>query len=315
MKLKISELTVAVIIPMYNASSTIVRALTSLENQTVTPNNVLIVDDGSKDDSVDRVKSYIPTSSLNINILVQGNAGPSSARNKGISYSTEELICFLDADDEWHTNKLEEQLNLYIEKSKKHTVGLVETFTTDSCGEIQIKRDTPLLSGNHFKDFLHSNVIKGTASVMIPRSIINEFGGFDESLRYAEDRLLWSQIASKYDIFTVPEYLVTRHFGTDGNITSNPDKYYRYKKEFSSVFLDKFASLLTKKEVKTFKLLNIYEFLTVFYTKKDYLNTIVCFNDMRNISKSSIYILKFYPFLKYLSSFIHIKFNDVRGKS
>lgn len=308
MNVKENSSTVAVVIPMYNSKDTIVRALLSLESQTVKPDRVIIIDDGSIDESVKTVNEYVTSSSLNIHLVSQKNAGPSAARNKGISLVSEELVCFLDADDEWHKDKLQEQLSLYANKSETHDVGLVETFTTDSCGDIKIKRDTPILAGNHFKDFLQANVIKGTASVMIPLKILKEFGGFDESLHYAEDRLLWSQIAEKYDVFTVPKYLVTRHFGTVGNITSNPDKYYKYKKEFINVFLRKYSYLLSENEIKEFKLLNIYEFLAVFYKKGDYVNTINCFYDMKDISKSSLYMLNFYPFLKYISSIYHLKF-------
>ncbi|WP_338366978.1 glycosyltransferase family 2 protein [uncultured Pseudoalteromonas sp.] len=308
MKNKENKLTVAVVIPMYNSANTILRALTSLENQTVKPSRVLVIDDGSVDESVNIVENYIDSSSLKINLVSQENSGPSAARNKGISLVHEELVCFLDADDEWLQDKLKEQLDLYSKKCSSHNIGLIETFTTDTCGNTKIKRDIPILEGHHFKDFLNGNAIKATASVMVPLSVLNEFGGFDESLHYAEDRLLWSQIAEKYDVFTIQKYLVTRHFGTEGNITSNPDKYYKYKKEFINVFLSKYSHKLSKEEIKRFKLLNIYEFLTVFYTKRDYKNTIKCFKEMKRISKTSIYMLNFYPFLKYISSIYHLKF-------
>lgn len=302
MKVNESELTVAVVIPMYNAKKTIIRALSSLEKQTVKPSKVIIIDDGSKDKSIEIVKDYATISSLNIHLVTQKNAGPSAARNKGISLSSEELVCFLDADDEWKINKLEEQLATYVEKSKSHNVGLVETFTIDSCEDFEIKRDTPLLKGKHFKDFLKANVVKGTASVMIPLKILKEFRGFDESLHYAEDRLLWSRIAEKYDIFTVPEYLVIRHFGTEGNITSSPEKYYVYKKEFISKFVMLYSDKLSKNEKINFSLSNIYEFLTAFYTNRSYKWVFVCYRDMLSVSLKAIYYNKGYASLKALTS-------------
>lgn len=298
MKNNESKLTVAVVIPMYNSMNTILRALLSLEKQTVRPTKVIIVDDGSIDESVKTVNEYITSSSLSIQLISQKNAGPSAARNKGISSASEKLVCFLDADDEWNENKLEEQLATYVEKSKSHNVGLVETFTIDSCADKKIKRDTPLLAGKHFKDFLYANVIKGTASVMIPLEILNEFDGFDESLHYAEDRLLWSQIAKKYDVFTVQKYLVTRHFGTEGNITSSPEKYYVYKKEFITKFIKLYSDTLTEQEKINFSLSNIYEFLTAFYTNKSYKWVVLCYRDMLSVSLTAMYYKRGYASLK-----------------
>ena len=304
MKNNENKLTVAVVIPMYNSNNTIQRALLSLEKQTVKPTKVIIVDDGSIDESVKTVNVYITSSCLNIHLVSQKNAGPSAARNKGISLSSEKLVCFLDADDEWNENKLEEQLATYVEKSKSHDVGLVETFTIDSCEDKKIKRDTPLLAGKHFKDFLYANVIKGTASVMIPLEILNEFGGFDESLHYAEDRLLWSQIAKKYDVFTVQKYLVTRHFGTEGNITSSPEKYYVYKKEFITKFININSDILTEQEKISFSLSNIYEFLTAFYTNKSYKWVVLCYRDMLRVSSTAVYYNRGYASLKALISLV-----------
>ena len=302
-----SDFTVAVIIPMYNSESTIVRSLLSIEKQSTLPEQVIIIDDGSVDSSKQVVTEYIKKSLLNIELLSQENAGPSSARNKGINAASEHLIAFLDADDEWHASKLEKQLALYADKSPNSKVGIVECYMMDICNELRISRNSPTLSGNHFKDFINSNVIKGTPCVMAPRHVLQSCGGFDESLRFAEDRLLWSKIAVDYEIHTVPEVLVTRHFGSADNITSNPEKNYKFKKEFVAKFLKLFSFKLTSGEIREFKLSNIYDFMTVFYSKKDYGNTVLCFNDMVAVSFSSLYYKACYPLVKYLVALLKIK--------
>ncbi|WP_341853337.1 glycosyltransferase family 2 protein [Shewanella frigidimarina] len=290
--------------PMYNSQHTIVRALESIEVQSVLPEVVIIIDDGSKDQSISVVQAYKRDSSLNIKILTQNNSGPSSARNKGINAASEFLISFLDADDEWHPLKIEKQLEFFLKKSQTSQVGLVECYMTDVCGDIEIKRNTPTLSGHHFPDFISSNVIKGTPCVMVPKHILESYGGFDESLRFSEDRMLWSLIAADYEIFTVPEFLVIRHFGYEGNITNNPAKNYKYKKEFIKKFISQFSNSLSKKDIIEFKLSNMYDFMTVFYKKKDYHNCVECYTDMISTSYSTLYYKRFYPLIKFLVSYV-----------
>lgn len=297
---------------MFNSATTINRALSSIANQTQLPDRVIVVDDGSSDNSFEVVKTISAEFPILLELITQSNAGPSAARNTGIYNSTEDLICFLDADDEWLPTKIKKQVYLYCSLlEQKKDVGIIECFMKDISEKKIIIQDNPVLNGHHFKDFLIRNVIKGTPCVMVPRKVLNEIGSFDEKLKFAEDRMLWSSIAEKYEIHTVEEVLVNRYFGTDGNITSNLSDNYQQKKEFSMLFTKKFKDKLSNKEIVRFQLLNLNEFLTTFYTAKNYEKVIMCYQDMLELSVSAIWVARFYPTLKLIMSVIHIRIKGI----
>ena len=101
---------VSVIIPAYNSASTIIRALQSVTAQTLTPLEVIVVDDASTDTTRDLVASFASSSSIPVRVLSQTtNSGPSAARNAGWDAAVGDYIAFLDADDQWHPRKIELQ--------------------------------------------------------------------------------------------------------------------------------------------------------------------------------------------------------------
>lgn len=98
----------SVIIPAYNAAQTIGDTLDSIAAQTVPPRTVIVVDDGSTDDTGDRARHF--GGSLNIAVIVQANAGCGAATNTGLAVVATPFVGFLDADDVWHPDKAERQL-------------------------------------------------------------------------------------------------------------------------------------------------------------------------------------------------------------
>jgi len=105
---------VSVIIPTYRDGDALRRALISVENQTLQPSQIIVVDDGSLDDNAERVCRASSPKHVQLIILKQ-NVGPGEARNAGIAASCEPFIAFLDADDEWHPEKLERQMSVMLE--------------------------------------------------------------------------------------------------------------------------------------------------------------------------------------------------------
>ena len=98
---------ISVIIPTYNRQNLVQRAIKSALSQTLKPHEIIVIDDGSTDDTINILKSYP------IKVLTQKNQGVSSARNLGIKNSSGDVIAFLDSDDEWFVTKLEEQVKLH----------------------------------------------------------------------------------------------------------------------------------------------------------------------------------------------------------
>jgi len=175
---------ISVIIPCYNASKTIERAIDSVVTQTYKDFEIIIVDDGSSDNSkgvIDKLKKAYRD--VSIYYYYQSNFGPATARNYGVSVSKGSLIAFLDADDTWHPEKLFVQVRT-IQQYNIRFVGA--SFTYDDFEEVGYCdfREVQLIRLLFYNCF-------PTPGVMMERSLFDELGGFDENLRYAEDYDLW----------------------------------------------------------------------------------------------------------------------------
>ena len=185
-----NSLKFSVVIPCYNASKWIDKALTSLESQNYKPLDVIVVDDGSTDDSVEVVNNYKQRSSLDILVLSQKNAGPAAARNLGVSQSKGDYIAFLDADDHWDTDKIATDASYLAKSNYKILVSNVNLV--DNAGVV--------IRSNH-NDYSNDStevcekLFLGKLSMMTPtlvieRELFNNLGGFSKKLRYKEDHLL-----------------------------------------------------------------------------------------------------------------------------
>lgn len=292
-----NDRTVCVIIPLYNAASTISQALDSLAAQTHRPTRVIVVDDGSSDNGPEQVERYPAPFSLTL--LRQPNQGPAAARNRGINASSEDLLAFLDADDYWLPSKLEKQLDLYnrLSASGRH-IGLVDCFGMSLFAD---GRQVPFAwckAGWHFRDFQSRNVINGTSSVLMPRDLALRFGGFDERIRFAEDRWLWTQVAERAEIHTVQEVLYHRLVGPE-NITAHPERHYPHKLRFVELYLEHYGRQMSPRERTDFILANQTEFLEAFFRKGQQQRVIQIFEHMLRISWRAWLIARGKPALRY----------------
>jgi len=189
----IGNATVSVVIPCFNSATTIERALRSVEHQTTKPQEVLVVDDASNDNTVSIIEHYALTSSLNIRVIKQSvNGGPSVARNAAWNGAAGEFIAFLDADDQWHPEKLEMQLNAmlasptYVMSFHDHLFGSSEQFETLPF--------TPVTSQATLRNYLLRNR-SATPTVMLRTALAERFSS---TKRYAEDYLLWMTIIASH---------------------------------------------------------------------------------------------------------------------
>jgi glycosyltransferase involved in cell wall biosynthesis len=176
--------TVSVVIPTFNHSRYVTEAVESALNQTLRPLEVIVVDDGSTDDTRDRLAPYLGR----IQYVHQENAGPSAARNNGIRHARGTWIAVLDADDLWHPRKLEVQLGAAeIDES----IGLVGSplFATMPT-ELPDHPPTRLLD---VRDFLFDAPLT-SSSTLVRRAAFDVAGGFEETLSLAEDRDMWLRL-------------------------------------------------------------------------------------------------------------------------
>ena len=180
--------TVSVVIPCFNSAATIERALRSVEHQTTKPNEVLVVDDASCDNTVSTIEQYARTSSLNIRVIKQAvNGGPSVARNAAWNVATGEFIAFLDADDQWHPQKLEIQIATFelIPDASMCTNGYV--FNSQPSRWDHIENSDVTHQRNSFWKYAIANR-SATPTVMFRNTVTLRF---PTDQRYAEDYYLW----------------------------------------------------------------------------------------------------------------------------
>lgn len=185
------------IIPAYNASSSIIACLESVLMQTYPVKEIIIVDDGSGDDTFCKLEEYKQYHHLtNLFIVRQSNSGPSVARNKGISLAKGEWIAFLDADDRWMPDKLELQVRC---------LGHNPQLTVIGCrpGGDGKKGDCILLS---FNCMLLKNYFV-TSSVLLKKAILPDVP-FDVNRRYSEDYKLWLELAFHHSCAVLTQTVV-----------------------------------------------------------------------------------------------------------
>lgn len=181
-------MTFTVVIPNFNSKNTIEVCLHSVANQTYLPMEVIIVDDGSTDDSVSIIEQWIKNTnpSFEIHLLQQQNSGPSVARNYGINNAKGDWIAFLDADDCWINTHLQITKKTIEEQENLIMVGFNPTAST---GRLPLNK---LLFKNYFQT--SSTVVR----TFVMKSIL-----FNEAQKYSEDYRSWLLIASQYPVYIV----------------------------------------------------------------------------------------------------------------
>lgn len=197
---------VTVVVPTYNRSELVCRALTSVFSQTHPAEEVLVIDDGSTDETAERVASQFPRAILR----QQENRGVSAARNHGIRAARSPWIALLDSDDEWHPRKLERQFAAL--RSRPHCVC--------HCDEIWIRggqRVNPGLrhakrGGRIYRESLPLCAISPSA-VLLERRVFSAVGLFDESLPVCEDYDMWLRVTARFAVLLVDEPLVVKYGG------------------------------------------------------------------------------------------------------
>lgn len=291
---------VCVVIPMYNGADSIEQTLTSLVGQTRLPDHVIVVDDGSSDDGPQRVKDF--AAPFRLTLLHQANEGQASARNHGMRHSEETFVAFLDADDQFRPQKLELQVALYDELSRQgRPVGLIDCYTQVNYSDGRRQMDNLRKNGRHFYDFIHANVLNGVSTALVKRDVIMQYGGFDASLRYSEDRFMWTRIAEHWEIHTVPHVLLDRTVN-GGNMTAQPKKYYPNKIRFIEVYLARYGAQLSKQQRIDFVLGNHTDFLNAFSRKGEYADVIGVYRRMLDYSWQTLIFANGKPTLRYLNA-------------
>ncbi len=218
---------VSVIIPAYNIAEYLSESIDSVLNQTYQHFEVIIVDDGSTDNTADVVNKYVK-SQANVKYIHQENKGPGAARNKGIKEAKGEYIAFLDADDIWFPEKVLLQMELFL---KLPSISLVHSdfIYFDRQGTEQqsefSERIKKHFSGDVFYQLFKKNFFM-TPTVVIKQEALKDIGLFDEQLCMSEDYDLWLRISKSHKIGYVntPLAKICKH--NDSMTKENIEKTY-----------------------------------------------------------------------------------------
>lgn len=198
--------TVSVIIPTFNTALYLCSAIESVLSQTYKDYELIIIDDGSTDDTAHIVRPY---QSDKVRYYFQVNRGVNSARNTGIQNANGQLIALLDADDTWHPSKLERQVQYMMNNPQIVLSSCALTLVDENNRCIKIVHpETYDKSDKVVHELYIRNIIYGGSScVIIRKDCLNTVGCFDEVLHGAEDQDMWLRIAQRYPVASIDEPL------------------------------------------------------------------------------------------------------------
>ncbi len=235
---------ISAIIPTFNRANFILKAINSVQVQTYKVDEIIIVDDGSTDDT-----KIILNNFKNIKVIRTKNKGVSHARNIGIKEAKNEWIAFLDSDDEWQKDKIEKQIDFHLQNPKILFSHSEEKWIRRG-KEINYPTSLKKPSGECFLQNISTCKI-AASSVVIHKSIFEDVGYFDEELKVCEDFDMWLRVSLKYKIGLLKEKLITKYAGHPqlSSTIFAIDRYHIYslKKFLYSSYRDPIKKEMIKK--------------------------------------------------------------------
>lgn len=237
----------SVIIPTFNRSHELMRAVQSIIDQTFEDWEIIIIDDGGNDDTGKVIASYILKYS-NISYYKFPNMGASIARNIGIGLSKGEYIAFLDSDDEWSRGRLES-----VAKSIQESPSTLYITDFKSQDKTFSLLKPEYINSEYFRQILLShNFLGGTINIVVPKNKLMAVGGFDKNLTSSQDHDLYNKLVEVCDLQYVPGEFAIYYLNSTGRISGkNKNKlrgqlayYNKYKKRMNHL-----ARLLSMKKI------------------------------------------------------------------
>lgn len=216
---------VTVIIPTYNRATLVTRAIESVLGQTLRVHEVVVVDDGSTDDTAKRLQAF----GTDIRIITQTNAGPSAARNRGLEAATGSFICFLDSDDQWLPNKIELQLQQFRDfPSLDFVFADIEVIAPDGGSDREIPegvaRNRFFSSTGPLPEMFEALVSVNftvTSTVMLRAEVVKRIGFMDEQFHLCEDLDYWLRATGAGCRFGFLPIVLTRRFKHAENLVND----------------------------------------------------------------------------------------------
>jgi glycosyltransferase involved in cell wall biosynthesis len=247
---------ISVIIPVYNGENTIRETIESVLNQTLQDLEVIVVDDGSQDSTLEIVSSI---KDPRLKVLSYSNAGVCTNRNRGIAHAVGEYISFIDADDLWTPDKLEAQLKA-LQENPKAAVAYSWTDWIDESSQWLGRGNYLSDQGDVYAKLLLNDFVANGSNPLIRRQALTEVGGFDESITAAEDWDLWQRLGARYHFVVVPYPQILYRISANSLSTNVWDMESSSLKVIEKAFAQAPQSL---QHLKRLSLANRYKYLTV----------------------------------------------------
>lgn len=235
---------ISVVIPLYNKEKAIVWTLESVVKQTFVPYEIIVVDDGSKDDSLGVVEDFNRVNrgqqKVIIRLIHKENGGVSSARNRGIKEAKGKYIALLDGDDLWEPTFLEEQVRLINDFSEAAMWGVNIAFIKNG-----VIRKWEQGMGDGFRGYVDNyfgtkhNDLFCSSSVVIRKEVFDKVGYFDERISSSEDLDMWYRIILKYPVVFYDKVLVYYNQDAENRVAYDTDVRFPLTKDIKYYF-DKF---------------------------------------------------------------------------
>ena len=240
---------VTVVIPAYNAARTVERALASVWRQNYPELEVIVIDDGSTDDTDLRVGArHNPNLRL---IRLDKNRGECGAMNVGIQEARGDYIAFLDADDEWLNNKLSKQIPIIDSHPEMSFISCGgEAIAPDGSVIATFGLDRPSCSSGDFWRALLAKSQVAKPSVVARRAKLLELGGFDEALKISGDQDMWIKLALSGEVGFIAEVLIRVHITADSLMMRYGGREDEFGLPMILNHLSKLGARLSKREMR-----------------------------------------------------------------
>lgn len=191
---------ITVIIPAYNSEKTIIQTINSVRNQTFTNWELIIINDGSQDATLEIISKI---QDCRLKIFSFENAGANVSRNRGLKYAVGNFVSFLDADDLWTPEKLASQLEA-LQTNPQAAVAYSWTNCIDEKGEFLRRGSYIAATGNIYSQLLLTNFLENGSNPLMRKEAVIAVGGFDESLTAGQDWDMYLRLAANYHFVAVP---------------------------------------------------------------------------------------------------------------
>jgi glycosyltransferase involved in cell wall biosynthesis len=215
--------TVSIIVPAYNAERTITETIESLLKQTFSDFELIIINDGSTDKTVEVVEAI---SDPRIKVFSYENGGLPVARNRGMARATGEFLTFIDADDLWTPDKIESQVEA-LRSNPEAGVAYSWTAFINEKSEYLYAWEPLHYQGNVYRDLLYRNFISSGSNIMVRREYAAAAGEFDPTLKSVEDWDYYIRLAALCPFVVVPKYQIL-YRRTSQSMTTKVDVMEKY---------------------------------------------------------------------------------------